>query len=518
MPTFNNYLTTVSGSEKASVLSGLRALLGLPNYADRYMSAATRVHPPINLNTTTSANNNRATRIGYNTPDYPTYNTRLVYVNWYNDSNTTPSVETDTDGVLTLDAVGYEVGGVVTPVTFGGATTVDIPIGGFVISDPINRMNSPETRAFVRTADSVIAGNKRPSGWVAQVKNGEGVVLASTKQTALATSGTISGTAGLWGPAAIIAQGWDGRDVAGILGDSVTFGQNDNGNSCDLRGNAGFWARGLDNPVNGRVPYMMMARPASRASQQAADSTGAMKRLLEMLRGIAALNTGNAWPFTVITSGMGINDSNTSISTMTTDMQNWWNFLAATFSGLKLVQSTYGPRSSAANNTLFTNLTDQTPTSPNNSLTTGPRMGLNALIRSVPSPLTGFADSGPLFGDTTEPLKWAVRPFATTLAAAAASGATTISTVDRPAVEETLCFEPGDATNNDGALNYAVVNVTGVGPFTVTLSVGLAKAHASGAIVRATSVQDTLHPSSAAHKTSSAGIVAAKAAGYIRGT
>jgi hypothetical protein len=275
---------------KAITWNGTRWLDGRGVAVDQLMFASTRAHLPTNFNTSTSANNFRVCRTMHVSPDYPTFGTRIAFANWYNNAQISPAPETDPGGPMTIEGAAIEIAGVITPLTFGGQSSVTIADGGHVFCDPIAIVLPPATKYFTRVADTVAAGQKRPAGGFAQVRSCEGVALGNSSQLALVSGGTIAGTGGLMVPAAIVAQGWDGRDVILITGDSIAFGQSDNLNAVGERGAAGFIERGLDSPAGGRIPYGQFACPASSPSQQGADAAGQYQRKMLLLRAIAAMN------------------------------------------------------------------------------------------------------------------------------------------------------------------------------------------------------------------------------------
>ncbi|MDV2984164.1 UNVERIFIED_CONTAM: hypothetical protein Q9R58_07605 [Methylobacteriaceae bacterium AG10] len=188
----------------------------------------------------------------------------------------------------------------------------------------------------------------------------------------------------------------------------------------------------------------------------------------------------------------------------------WSGRFKAASSGGFVIVGTIPPRTTAANNTGFTTLADQTPDV--NFGAGSMRTDLNALIVANPGAFGadfGF-DAGPFCQDAGDPTRWKLDPFTTTLAAAVAVGATSYQLVDAPPADANLCLGAGLSSIDtsgvgSGSGMYAVAGqVTGTGPYTVAsqwndpysnsaVSWNPAVAHAAGDPVRGRLTADGIH-------------------------
>lgn len=113
--------------------------------------------------------------------------------------------------------------------------------------------------------------------------------------------------------------------------------------------------------------------------------------------------------------------------------------------------------------------------------------------------LTGVIDVNVGVQDTGDTTAWAVKTnVTTTTAAAITAGDTTVLMTAAPSLSDILVFDVGAATAEEDAW---VTNVTGTGPYTVTLSAAMANSHSSGVAVRDTGSFDGTHDTPVNHIT-----------------
>ena len=460
----------------------------------KYFFSATRLEPLKSTATASAGREVLYSRVTFATPDYPTSGWRFYFANWYVDqADVTNAPEKDIATPCDVEAY-VELGGVHTRITFAGQNRVTIPPGGGLWCDEIPGFSpNANVRGFVKTADIRATGELRPVGPSRMSSLGEAAEWAATfSVTKINGTSSISNTAsGSWfAPVAAVAKGNDGRTVALVVGDSITFGLDETSGLADGRGNIGAWRRGLDENVIGeRIPYGMFAAPGTRPSGTSTLNAGAWRRRHEVLSSLPDL------PFDVIIDGYGVNDANTNLATWQNSMQTNWDFLTSLYHK-PIYQVTLTPKSSATGNVWWTDLSHQTPAA-------DVRVALNDWIRTIPSPLAGIIDMAPAYADAAELGKWAVRPFTTTFASAYAGGTSGLSLANAPVVGEQLVFADGTSSKQYST----VIGVSGAGPYTVTVN-NTISAYASGATVKANPTDDGLHPTTIVHKNAAANVVA----------
>jgi hypothetical protein len=182
-------------------------------------------------------------------------------------------------------------------------------------------------------------------------------------------------------------------------------------------------------------------------------------------------------------------------------MAAWWALLKAHEGfarDVPLDQSTWGPRSQSAGNWRWTNYDQMTF----NEMQDGP--GLTAVrwqmvdyLRTVPAPVDNLIDVTPSFvGSDPYGDRWII-PFATTLLADAAIGATAVKLaapvpLPKGATSATAVFEGGAA--NWEQRNASVSVADDSGGYDVTLTSALTKAHLAGTTMHLVPTTDGTHP------------------------
>ncbi|MEJ8630577.1 hypothetical protein P0F65_13400 [Sphingomonas sp. I4] len=282
--------------------------------------------------------------------------------------------------------------------------------------------------------------------------------IASVGLTANSTNG--------YSPIAVLVP-WSRQPSVLEIGDSITQ-QDDLIQLASARGMVGGITRGLDD--DGPTGRFGVGNFGHHGAQMAdfMDLTdgrfGLRYKLLAYIRN--TLNGGQAWPFSAIWSQGLRNDysamsypDGTDPAVAVSDMQaralGWWRFLAQTFPGVPIVQSTVTPRT-ADTTQARTSLTSQT----GNGLTSQAALQtVNNWIMTQPAPLALAVDLRAAYqapDDGTGVPKWKLTPLAAagggTLVAAVASGTDIsgagirIASSVMPQTGNYLVFEPGSPT------------------------------------------------------------------------
>lgn len=465
---------------------------------------------------------------------------RPVFINFGLDANSRAagsSRELKPGNTNTLDYVvaftGANGTGTRVVLTFGGSGSVVLADGGFAISDPVP---TAWPGGWLRTSISTAMGAARPRGFTSMGQLGETRRHLAAPNASYATGGSITGV-GLtanstngYSPIAVLVP-WTRQPSVLEIGDSITQ-QDDIIQLASARGMIGGITRGLDD--DGSTGRFGVGNFGHHGAQMAdfvdlSDGRfGLRYRVLAYIR--STLNGGQVWPFSVIWSqglrndfsAMGYGSTDTAAS-VTADMQTralaWWTFLAKTFPGVPIVQSTITPRT-ADTTTARTSLVGQS----GNGLTSqGALQTVNDWIMTRPAPLALSVDLRLAYqapDDGSGVPKWKLTPLSAagggTLAAALAIGTDISSAGVRmtaaaaPLLGEYVVFEPGSANIEAGPQITSVVN-NGDGSFTVKSPYyAIKKAHAAGSIVSTSNSVDGTHPGSAVQQAAAGPVIAAK--------
>ena len=468
---------------------------------------------------------------------------RVVFTNFGLDPNNRPAGtarELRPGNANTLDYVvaftAANGGGTRTPLTFNGATSVSIPDGGFVISDPIP---SAFPGGFLRHSITTPGvGAARPRGFTSMGQLGELRRHLSAPDMSKAAGGAINGvgitanTTNGYSPIAVLVP-WSRQPSVLEIGDSITQ-QDDIPQLASARGMVGGITRGLDDDTTtGRFGVGNFGHHGAQMidfMDLTPGRFGLRYAILSYIRN--TLNSGQVWPFSVIWSqglrndfsAMGFNSGDTAAS-VTSDMMarslGWWQFLAQTFPGVPIVQSTVTPRTVDATMGRTT-LADQTGNGLNSQAAL---QTVNNWIMTKPSPLSLSVDLRAAYqapDDGTGVPKWKLTDLAAagggTLAAALAVSNdisnvnVVITTNTAPKTGEYLVFEPGTANLELGPqIGTSIVNNNN-GTFTVKAPAfySVKKAHAVGSVVSTSNCTDGTHPGSGAQQAAAAPVIAAK--------
>lgn len=293
----------------------------------------------------------------------------LIYCGWHLDLTN----ETINANDYTVTASIEYPAGTFTQVTWTAATSKSIVAGTNQLSDYVTLTTSIPANAqfWVRTFISVTAGQTWPicnALWGGHDTAESGVGLSDKTM-----SGTISGNYQGLRPAAIMSQYVVGIRKASVIGlsDSIYFGSGDG--NFDIHGNTAWIGRSCTS----NTPYITCSVVGTQLQNQVIGGKLAFRLDFITKAGI-----------THIATGWGVNDG-LAFATMQTNLQTLWAALK-TVSGIKLYQSTIGPKSTTSQG--WDTTTAQTPDSNYNGSSANGQL-TNNYIRTSPAPLDGFIDN-----------------------------------------------------------------------------------------------------------------------------
>ncbi len=467
---------------------------------------------------------------------------RVVFTNFGLDPNNRPAGtarEQKPGNTNTLDYVvaftAVNGGGTRVALTFGGAGSTVMADGGFAITDAVP---TAWPGGFLRTSISTAMGAARPRGFTSMGQLGEVRRHLAAPNATYANGGSITSvgltanTTNGYSPVAVLVP-WSRQPSVLELGDSITQ-QDDLPQLASARGVVGGITRGLDDDgPTGRFGVGNFGHHGAQMIDLMDLSDGRFGlryRLLAYVRD--TLNGGQVWPFSVIWSqglrndysAMGYAQTDT-VASVTADMQArataWWGFLAKTFPGVPIVQSTITPRT--VDTTMArTSLASQ---SGNGLGSSQPLQAVNDWIMGRPGPLALVVDIRAAYqapDDGSGIPKWKLTPLAAagggTLSTALTVGTDISNTGVKlaasvsPQTGNYLVFEPGTANMEVGPqIGTSIVN-NGDGTYTVkALSYyAIKRAHAVGTVVSSSNSGDGTHPGSGAQQAAAVPVIAAK--------
>ncbi|MEG3092118.1 hypothetical protein [Sphingomonas sp. PB1R3] len=465
---------------------------------------------------------------------------RVVFTNFGLDPNSRPAGtarELRPGNANMLDYVvaftGANGTGTRIALTFGGAGSVVIGDGGFVISDPVP---TPWPGGFLRTSISTAMGAARPRGFTSMGQIGEARRHLAAANPAYAMGGSITNvgltanTTNGYSPVAVLVP-WTRQPSILEIGDSITQ-QDDLPQLASARGMVGGVTRGLDDDATtGRFGIGNFGHHGAQMADFMDLAEGRFGLRYALLSHIhTVLNGGQAWPFSAIWSQGLRNDFSSmshaegtapdiAVNDMEARATAWWSFLAKTFPGIPIIQSTVTPR------TIDTTSGRTVPSAQtgNGLASQSPLQTVNDWIMTRPAPLALAVDLRPAYqaaDDGTGTPKWKPTPVAAsgggTLAAAlimgtdiSGAGIRMTATV-APRAGEYLVFEPGGPNMEIASQALSVVN-NGDGSYTVrTPYYAARKAHPAGSMVSTSNSADGTHPGSAAQQAAAVPVIAAK--------
>jgi hypothetical protein len=507
---------------------GLMLTLGMVNNpvipdANRLMFASTRLVTSTWANpAVVSGYEYQYSRLICGSPDYGINTLYAYFPNWRRQQSAGSPTEVSPGNSITINAT-IDVAGVITPVLFSGvAGPYTIADGGGIWASAAVSIPAGTT-FFVRTECQAAIGATRIGIGRPYTNQSEGIIHAAAQDTGyLDGSKTPVGIGAAsniyaYGPTAIVAKGWDGRPVALLTGDSIAYGNDANATTnraWSSRGNVGYWQSGLDDTVNGRIPFGLVCVPGLTSVLD--DSAADLPKTLAMLEDpIFGSGVNYRPPFTCIVSEMGVNDfdASTGASRYPTPVKAQMlariAFWTARYPGLPFVQSTLTPRATSTALYSWTDPTQQTPVGTDGVSPAGRWAFNDDLLAGNIAGVTASVDVSAAFSDPTNRDRWRAGTFSTTLSATASAGATTISLPIALVPGDNVCFEPGAAAGE----NRAVVSLpTGSGPYIHTVNAALTNTHTSGAVVKDRVTDDGVHPIEVGSRLALPYIQAAKAA------
>lgn len=479
-------------------------------------------------NTATAGFQSSLSKIYNVSPPWSTSGLRLGDANFYVTTAGGSAPETCTGNAITIDYQTIIYNGTAYPVTFGGAQSTPIADCGFSWSDPVAGLTLPAgSTYYVCTSASVNLNEFRPAVYRPQFTVAaltEAVEYTTTSQTAKRLTCSVSGVSSgvnvrTYGPAMIVAQGWDGTTpVPFIYGDSIAWSQNDNDYNTTTNGVVGYIERGLDDGSGStRWGFYNGAIPGTMAGTQSSTQTGQYKLRIKMLRALPNK------PFNRWFSEMGQNDlsvGNTfTLANYQAVMNDAWNFMHQNCSTCLMYQSTYPPRAAQASSSFWTDQINQVPTT-GDTYPTGIRWQAYGYLTGgvgLPSFLTGVLNVTPAFQDSTFLDHWYTPLTSYTLggncnnAAASCSlaGSITPTRGDQYVVSPlapSLVTRPLSQSQTGGGTPWTVTWVPGNNP-TVN--------NTTGAVVKVANTTDGTHPTSSVHKAAAAILITAKNSGVL---
>ena len=411
--------------------------------------------------------------------------------------------------------------------TFSGQAGAVMADGGFAVTDALGQAFAG---GWLRVSITTPSGGTRPQGL-----NPSTVLLNEYRRQysaitpALADGGPISGGSTItansgYFPLSVLVPRAGQKSVL-LIGDSLTQ-QDDQPIFASARGMMGGIVRGLDDETGGRIgvgnfghhgaqmiDFMSITAGSRRFSQRYA--------LLAFIKD--SLNSG-AWPFDALWSqglrndfsGMTVTDPTDALAQFNARGDAWWAWLAATFPGVPIIQSTVSVRVTADATTGYTTLEGQNP----RTLNMGPALtAFNDRVMTQPAPLALVVDMRPQceeirpgIGPVWKRTAFTLAGGGTTvpaLATGASLSALTIMATTAPLVGDYLVLEPGTPQFEQRAVITAVTN-NGGGSYTIACASTTGKTHAAGAVVMTAPTPDGTHAGSNVQKGWAVPTIAAK--------
>ena len=484
--------------------------------ADRLMVGLSRVRVNSGaLVVAVSGTERKMSLLVYDTPQYATNGYRLHYSGFASteggnspQETMLPGNDTVIEGVWAIVGAsivsGAVVGGVRYRLTFAGANGVTIAsgAGGAWTDDKDFPVNVLQESAFVVATEyrTTVGQNQIPNSRI-QKHRGEriwgaaaGVGLESmldapgtASAAALDTNYGVQNQPQFYGPDILVQKGWDGRPVALVVCDSIGESRQEFSVSADARGNLGWLRRWLDtnDATHGRTPHYMIGLPGAGSVRELA--TSAFKRW-DNLDQVMTMNAG-APPFTVIVDQMGQNDLQTTYATMRANYKNLVTRLKARYPGAQVVATGVLPRTTSTD--FYKTRANQTPVT-NNTYPTGNKWLLEAdKAALMDATLSGYIPTNPYWYDAAYPGTWPLSATTTLAAQAGTDGVATYSQI-------TVTAPPnlGDLARwgASGVALGVVIDITGAGPYVLTMDRNNVAVAASAAEVIYPVNNDQVHP------------------------
>lgn len=456
--------------------------------------ASDGVHPPIESYTPSGTAYETSAVFGI-TPAYGVKRMRWAWSNWWTLSDGREPPERDTGNDIAVRAALFADGVKVQDLTFGGQFETTIASGADVWCDEVVLPATWTKKEYAIRTYCRYTGT-RPGGYRAGTGVSASVSRKATSDAealGLLNGGTITDNQTgngvfFYGPSLAISDGWDGRPVVLVVGDSIAFGDYE----------ARSWiTKGLGGEAGGQdLPYANFAVQGTRPANSYSIGAGFYRRKDQLLRSGVAINGGRAL-WTAILSEHGVNDAggvgSQATLTLASKVFGFDRFAHYRYRppGAKLVHTTFTPRVQPLVDTDWLYSYPDTAQSTTADPTTD-RWGVSDQINADTWPLSGHIDVRPAWTGLATGTKWRDAQGTGLLTAAVAIGDTQYLADTAPAKGDIAVLDAGTAANVEAI--QSVSDVTGTGPFTVKLSGAATKAHASGAAVRYATTKDGVHP------------------------
>ncbi|WP_246708237.1 hypothetical protein [Rhizobium laguerreae] len=298
--------------------------------------------------------NYQCSKLFFGSPDYPTNDFLIPFVGFgLTEGGSAPQETINPNADMLIDEAFFvHPSGTEYPILFGGSAAATATAAtGIVYGQVTLPTDLPAWSIFgIRTVYHGTVGNTYIGAYRCQRHRGEKLWaagdIASVRALAAANGpstaamdpdnwynlvGTATNSQQLaYGPALVLAKGWDGRPVPLVLADSLVERQ-EIAASADDRGNMGIWRRWLDqrDSIWGSYIPLVMGVPGSKSVQELA--TSATKRW-DLIDAIKTTYNGGKDVWTFVLDQSGRNDNSATAST-------WSN---AKFGLVDRVKSRYG--------------------------------------------------------------------------------------------------------------------------------------------------------------------------------
>ncbi|MGZ2455445.1 hypothetical protein [Rhizobium anhuiense] len=323
----------------AGIIAGTSHPPWVPD-ADRYMPAATRTRWPTGSTTNPwtypAGLNYQCSKLFFGSPDYPTNDFLIPFVGFAltEGGNAPQETQSPNADMLIDEAFFVFPDGSEEPILFGGNVAATVTAAtGIVYGQVTLPEDLPAWSIFgIRTVYHGAEGAQRCGAYRIQRHRGEkywggadlatvqALAAANEPSTAALDPDNLYNTIGnatnsqimAYGPALVLAKGWDGRPAPLLAGDSLIERQ-EIAASADGRGNMGMHRRWFDqrDPVWGSYIPLVMGVPGEHNEFELA--TNALKRW-DLIDNIAAVYNSGKPVWTCFGDLGGRNDNNTTLS------------------------------------------------------------------------------------------------------------------------------------------------------------------------------------------------------------
>ncbi|MBB4345215.1 hypothetical protein [Rhizobium leguminosarum] len=394
---------------------------------NRYMPAATGTRWPSGATATPwtypAGLNYQCSKLFFGSPDYPTNDFLIPFVGFAltEGGNAPQETQGSTTDTLLDEAFFIHPNGTEYPILFGGLAAATITANTGIVYGQVTLPTAlPAWSIFgIRTVYHGNVGENRLGSYRIQRHRGEKYWgagdLASIRALATANgpstpaldpdnwyntvgNATNSQTQA-YGPAMVLAKGWDGRPVPLMLADSLAERQ-EIAASADERRNMGIWRRWLDqrDPVWGSLIPVVMGVPGAHSEYEL--TTNALKRWV-MIDYIATNFNGGKPIWTFVLDQSGRNDTTSTLSLWQSRKFGLDDRVRARYPGVHMVGITIMP-------TFTSSDAGRTVAGYSTSPTWNPVTGVLASLNSSIMASTRFAkviDMLPAFMSDTDPTK-----------------------------------------------------------------------------------------------------------------